>query len=72
MGNSITNTIKTKVLQKPANGAFIEGCFHHPGSWGDIRIGGVNENTALRSWYSGGTMKLWEHTSAYPCAACCS
>ncbi len=72
MGNSITNTIKTKVLQKPANGAFIEGCYHHTGSWGDIHIDGMDQPAAFGSWYSGGSRVLWEHTNAYPCSTCCT
>jgi hypothetical protein len=59
----------------PSNGAFLDACSHHCGSWG-IEIDGDSTGVAMQKWYNSigraGAKQLWANETSYPCAACCA
>lgn len=83
MGAALYSLVKSTVLTRPANAAFLTSCHEHCGQWGqdqggpfadfNVTIDGWSAMPALASWLRGDAGRsLWFQPAQYPCASCCS
>jgi len=71
-GKLLTQRITKAVFSNPANGAFLDSCYHHCGRWDSIVIDGRNTSTAFADFYEGRSPHVFIQGRPYPCVACCS
>ncbi|KAA0163629.1 hypothetical protein FNF31_02790 [Cafeteria roenbergensis] len=73
LGANITSRLQANLLSNPHNGAFLDGCYHHCGRWGEILpIDGDEQSTAFLKFYYGITEQtFWNQDVTYPCDKCC-
>jgi len=74
MGRNITGRLEQNLINSsPVHGAFLDGCYHHCGEWGEILpIDGDEQSTAfLKFYYNITTQRFWNQDVAYPCDDCC-
>ena len=75
-GANMTALLESNLLDRPHNGAFVDGCRHHCGGWDAMYIvDGMTEAEAFDRWYTRGSAALPREGrmidgSRYPCAAC--
>jgi hypothetical protein len=75
-GANMTALLESNLLDRPHNGAFVDGCRHHCGGWdGMYIVDGMTEAEAFDRWYTRGSAALPREGrmidgSRYPCATC--
>merc|ERR1712146_330421 len=74
LGANITSRLQANLLSNPHGGAFLDGCYHHCGRWGEILpIDGDEQSTAFLKFYYGITEQtFWNQDVTYPCDKCSS
>eukprot|EP01047_Picozoa_sp_COSAG01_P037282 COSAG01_NODE_2954_length_6801_cov_3.612951_1_plen_737_part_00 len=78
-GSTLNASVSSVLLQNPKNGAFVDSCNHHCGSWSsdltapfmDPRVGGTAVAYAFDQWYGGGSTRVWRQGQQFPCRGCC-
>jgi len=77
LGDNITRLMYANSLgPHRQNGAFLDSCSHHCGSWNAITIDGEQVSTAFAKWYESlgtpRTKRVWRQAKPFPCKSCCT
>jgi hypothetical protein len=81
IGARLLALVKSTVLSRAGNAAFLTSCHEHCGQWAqdqtgtfadfNVTIDGLTAIPALTEWWLGGSQNLWVQEAPYPCATCC-
>lgn len=83
IGNTLLGLVKSTVLDRKGNAAFLHACHEHCGAWGqgqqgsfadfNVTINGMTAAYAMDAWFAGrNPQQLWLQNPPYPCDSCCS
>ena len=74
-GDNMTKLLRSSVLNRPGNAAFVDACRHHCEGWDMYIVDGICQAKAFATWYAAGSSALPNggaliDGSAYPCEHC--
>ena len=74
-GANLTALVRSTILNRQGNAAFVDGCYHHTQGWDRWVVDGVTEAHAFSMWYANGTSVLPNNGAVisegvYPCTRC--